>query len=180
VSLPWKGKALPLSYRRACEAAPTGSSPTVTVCTNHLALVDLPQDGLPFVRSQAGRDVEGLVSQVIELQNDGIGLPAVDAGPLAEELDEELHPFGHERFFPPIRRCDVSLPVGEVVLAFVRGATRATVGVSLSAVTPVPRELRGGPDLPASRAAKAAACMKFRRHEHMFASRSDDELGRWP
>jgi hypothetical protein len=40
-SLPWKGKALPLSYRRTYESAPTGGSSTMTVCTNDLALVDL-------------------------------------------------------------------------------------------------------------------------------------------
>src|SRR5690242_11883423 len=87
-SLPWKGKALPLSYRRAHETATAGSSATVTVCTNHLALVDLLQHGLPFVRPQAGRDVEILVGQMIELQDDRVGLSAVDAGPLAKELDQ--------------------------------------------------------------------------------------------
>ena len=53
-SLPWKGKALPLSYRRAREAAAAGGSATVTVCTNHLTLVDLAQHVLPSAASKPG------------------------------------------------------------------------------------------------------------------------------
>jgi hypothetical protein len=44
----------------------------VTVCTNHLALVDLTQDGVPFMGSKAGRNIELLVGEMIELENDGI------------------------------------------------------------------------------------------------------------
>jgi hypothetical protein len=37
-SSPWKGEALPLSYRRAREAAPAGGAASGTVCTNGVAL----------------------------------------------------------------------------------------------------------------------------------------------
>ena len=39
-SSPWKGEALPLSYPRACESGSKSGPPTVTVCTNHVAVGD--------------------------------------------------------------------------------------------------------------------------------------------
>jgi hypothetical protein len=72
----------------------------VTVCTNDLALVDLAENGLPFVCSEARRDLEVLVGEMIELQHDRIGLAAVDAGPLAKKSDQEPHPFDDQGFFP--------------------------------------------------------------------------------
>ena len=64
-SLPWKGKALPLSYRRAHRSAAAGGSATVTVCTNHLAVVDLAKHGVPSSASKAGRDAEVRVGQMV-------------------------------------------------------------------------------------------------------------------
>jgi hypothetical protein len=103
----------------------------VTVCTNDLALVDLTQDVRPSTRSQARRDGENLVGQVVELEHDRVRLSAIDTGPLAKELDEELHPFGEMCFAAALCVRDVALPVREVVLAFVLRPTWAAVGVSL-------------------------------------------------
>jgi hypothetical protein len=37
-SSPWKGEALPLSYRRTDETAAQSGSPTMTVCTDYVTL----------------------------------------------------------------------------------------------------------------------------------------------
>ena len=47
-SSPWKGEALPLSYRRTRETSTTSGPATMTVCTNDVALRDLVQDSLPI------------------------------------------------------------------------------------------------------------------------------------
>ena len=60
----------------------------MTVCTNHVALVDLGEDGGPAVIAQALRDTEALVTEVIELEYKWICLAAVRAGPRAEKLDQ--------------------------------------------------------------------------------------------
>ncbi len=138
-STPWKGVALPLSYHRARKTSTTGGSATVTVCTNYLALVDLAKDCLPVPVPYAGRYTEFLVGQVIELQHDRVCLPAVDAGVPAEKRDQEQHPFCDERFFPPPRRGDVPLTVGEIVLAFVGGSAWTAIGIALQHRPSTPR-----------------------------------------
>jgi hypothetical protein len=110
----------------------------MTVCTNDLALVDLPKHVVPSATPQPRRDGELLVGEVIELQHDRVGLSAVDARSLAKKPDEEPHPLGYEHLFSACRCCEVTLAVGERVLAFVRGSARAAVGVALSAVAAVP------------------------------------------
>ena len=72
-----------MSYHRAREATPTSGAASVTVCTNHLALCHLVEDALPIAVSNALRDAEFLVPQMVELQDDRVGLSAVDAGMLA-------------------------------------------------------------------------------------------------
>ena len=86
-SSPWKGEALPLSYRRACEPASQGGPPTMTVCTNHLAGVDLVEDRLPAAIAETGCNAEVLVPEVVELEDQRVGLAAVGAWALAKELD---------------------------------------------------------------------------------------------
>lgn len=77
-----------MSYRRARESGPEGGSASVTVCTNHVALVDLIQDSLPAVVPQALGDDEALVAQVVELEHERVALAAVYAGMRGEEHDE--------------------------------------------------------------------------------------------
>ncbi len=82
-SSPWKGEALPLSYHRTSETAPLCGAASVTVCTNHLALCHLVEDALPRTVPEAVPDAELLVPKMVELQDDRIGLAAVDAGMLS-------------------------------------------------------------------------------------------------
>jgi hypothetical protein len=51
----------------------------MTVCTNDLALCHLVEDALPLAISKTRRDAELLVAQMVELQDDRIGLAAVHA-----------------------------------------------------------------------------------------------------
>jgi hypothetical protein len=69
-SSPWKGEALPLSYRRAEEAAPLRGATPMTVCTNHVALCNLVEHVLPTPALDSLRDRELFVSQMVELEND--------------------------------------------------------------------------------------------------------------
>ncbi len=141
-----------MSYRRANESATTGGPAPVTVCTNDLALVDLPQNRGPFACSESCRDAELLVSQVIELEDDGVALSAVDAWAGAKELDEESHPLENENVFAAVRFGDVALAVGQIVLAFVRGTAGSAVGVPLASLAAMPREQRNRLVLATSRA----------------------------
>jgi hypothetical protein len=61
----------------------------MTISTNHVALCDLIQHGLPAVVAESLGDVEVLVSQMVELEDERICLAAIDARPLAEELYKE-------------------------------------------------------------------------------------------
>jgi hypothetical protein len=81
----------------------------VAVCANDIALGDLVKDGLPAAPADACGDGELLVAEVIELENDRIGLAAVGAGMTAKELDEKGRAFDDEHVFPERRRRDVAL-----------------------------------------------------------------------
>jgi hypothetical protein len=55
----------------------------MTVCTNHVALGHLVEDALPSTVSKALCDAKLLIPKVIELEDDRVGLAAVDAWVLA-------------------------------------------------------------------------------------------------
>jgi len=167
-----------LSYRRAHEPATTGGSTTVTVCTNDLALVDLAEDRLPPVRPEGRRDFELLFCEVVELQHERVRFAAVSARTLAEKLDEEPHPFGDQGLFPAVCGRDVSLTVGEIVLAFVSRSARPAVRVPLASLAAVPVELQRRLELSTSGAAQLRWLGLLRRHEHMFAFAPDDGCAR--
>ncbi len=77
-----------MSYHRTCEPAPAGGPATVTVCTNDLALVDLGEDDGPGAVAEALGNAEGLVGQMVELENQRIALAAVGARMGLEVRDE--------------------------------------------------------------------------------------------
>jgi hypothetical protein len=129
-----------LSYRRAQEAAPFRGAAPMTVCTNDIALCNLAEHVIPIAISDAGRDCELLVPEVVELKHDGIGLSAIDAGVVSEVRHQEDQPFLELRFLPPCRSVDVALFVGPVMLLLVLGPTGPTIGISPSSPSPVPRE----------------------------------------
>jgi hypothetical protein len=78
---------------------------------------------------------------VIELQDQRIGLAAVNARMSPEELDEERG--SHQRYETLPRLCvvDVSLSIGGVVFLLVCGSAPSTVVVELSSGTTTPREI---------------------------------------
>jgi hypothetical protein len=51
----------------------------MTVCTNHVALSNLVEDGLPIPVSYAGRDAEEFVASMVELEHDRVRFAAVSA-----------------------------------------------------------------------------------------------------
>ena len=100
-SSPWKGEALPLSYRRACKAATKGGSATVTVCTDDVALRHLVEHGLPVAVPEALSDAERLRAAVVEFQDHRIGLAAVDARMRPEKVDEVGDALANQRALAP-------------------------------------------------------------------------------
>ena len=131
-SSPWKGEALPLSYHRTGEAASVGGAPAMTVCTNDVALGDLVEHGVPVAVAQAFGDVEALVSHVVELEHNRIGLAAVSARPLAEQRHEIGGSLRDERPFTADGVRYIALAVRRVVLAFVLRSAWPAVVVALT------------------------------------------------
>jgi hypothetical protein len=60
----------------------------MAVRADHLALLDLVEYPLPFVTADADGDAEALVPDMVELKHQRVRLSAINARPLAEELDE--------------------------------------------------------------------------------------------
>jgi hypothetical protein len=129
-----------LSYRRAYEATPLRGAASMTVCTNDVALCNLVEHVLPVAVSNPGCDSKLLVLEVVELEDDRVGLAAVSAGVLAEvghQEDESLFELG---FLLARRRIDVALFVGPVELPVIGRLARATAGASLASLTSMPCE----------------------------------------
>jgi hypothetical protein len=151
-SSPWKGEALPLSYHRACEPAPQGGTPTMTVCTNDVALGNLVEDGRPGAVADALGDIEALELAMVELEDEWVGLAAVSARPLAEEGDQPLRALDGQRSLAVSRRLHVPCLVRGVMLAFVVGAAWPAVVIALSLGLATPSEIRGWLGLSAAAA----------------------------
>jgi hypothetical protein len=138
--MPWKGMALPLSYRRANEATPLRGAASVTVCTNDVALCNLVEHVLPIAMSNPGCDTELFVPEVVELKDDRIGFAAIGTGVIAEvghQEDESLFELG---LLPARRGVDVALFVGLIVLPVIGRLAGAAVGASLASLTTMPSE----------------------------------------
>ncbi|MBO3664031.1 hypothetical protein [Microbacterium stercoris] len=75
-------------------AGTTRRAPSVAVGTHHLALVDLRPNGLPRTgrTGHGAGDVESLVfaGEVVELEDDEIGLSAVHAGMRTQVVDDAV------------------------------------------------------------------------------------------
>ncbi|MGH2878078.1 MAG: hypothetical protein ACRDK4_00490 [Solirubrobacteraceae bacterium] len=141
-----------MSYRRACEAKCTCGAPAMAVRAHDLALGDLIDDGVPGVRSQSCADVEALVPEVVELQDERVGLAAVDAGMVGKEVHEQTCAFSRDRSLSTIGVRDVSVTICAVVLAFVRSTAGLTVVIALAASLATPGEIRRGLALAAAAA----------------------------
>lgn len=122
-----------MSYHRTSEAAPSSGAASMTVCTNDLALCNLVEDALPVATLDTLGNAELLVSEMVELKDDRVGLPAVNARVLSQVGDEKLDAFSNHGLLSGPRLLDVSLAVGSVVLLLISGPTRAAVVVALPA-----------------------------------------------
>lgn len=77
---------------------------------------------------------------MVELEDDGIPLAAVDAGVRVEVLEEVRGAFEPQLLFLDLRLVDVPLAVRRVVLFAVRRAAGAAEGVALALGLTPPRE----------------------------------------
>ena len=130
-----------MSYHRTSEAAPTSSATSVTVCTNDVALCNLVENALPVAVPDSLGYAELLVPQMVELEDDEVGLSAVDARMLAQERDQILQPFGGHDPLSLLCLVDVALAIGLVVLLLVRGPARSAVVVALAPRLAPPSEV---------------------------------------
>jgi hypothetical protein len=97
----------------------------VTVCTNHVALCHLVKDALPGSLAPALADAEFLVAQTVELEDERICLPAIDAWVLSQEGNQTLDPLDEDFLAPAARVVYVSLPMGRIMLLLVLGTGKA-------------------------------------------------------
>jgi hypothetical protein len=114
----------------------------MTVCTNDVALGDLGENGLPGAVAQALRDVEALLSEMVELEDERVGLSAIDARSIAKESHEVHGALCRDRSLAAERVCDVALAMRRIVFVLVVGPTRSAVVVALFASLPAPGEVR--------------------------------------
>jgi hypothetical protein len=139
----------------------------MTVCTNHVAGVDLIEHSLPATVAKTNGDVEVLVPQMVELEHERIGLATVDAGPLTKEFDEIGGALGDEHSFSAYSVRNVALAVCRIVLPFVSGSASAAVVVPLPTRPSTPGKVRDRPELPAATAGLVESG-RYACHEHMF------------
>lgn len=66
----------------------------MAIGADHLALFHLGEDAPPRPVAQALADAELFVTQMIELEDERIALPAIDAGVLSKKGDEMGSPLG--------------------------------------------------------------------------------------
>jgi hypothetical protein len=72
----------------------------MTVCTNDVALCNLVDDASPVPVPETTPDIESLVPTVVEFQDDGIGLAAIDARMLREKNQQISNPFDCKSLLP--------------------------------------------------------------------------------
>jgi hypothetical protein len=147
----------------------------MTVCTNYVARGDLAEYGLPVAIAQAYRDIEVLGPKMVELEDERVGLTAVNARSLAEELDEIGGALCDERLFSANCVRDVSLAVRCIMLLFVGGSAGSAVVVPLPTCLTSPGEARDRHELPAA-AAQSELVRHLACHEHMFAHVPDGRI----
>lgn len=96
----------------------------MTVCTNRVALCNLVEDRLPAAVTDAFGDVEPLVSKMVELEDQRIGLAAIDARVLAEELEQARGSLLCERPLADLAVGDIARSMGRVMLLLVGRTAR--------------------------------------------------------
>jgi hypothetical protein len=113
----------------------------MAVGADNLACGDLVEYRLPSPVGYVRGDVEVLRPEMVELQDERIGLTTVNAGTRTEEVDEIIHPLHDERALALHGVRDVALAVQPVVFLFVRGSARPAVVISLASRLSAPGEV---------------------------------------
>jgi hypothetical protein len=134
----------------------------VTVRANDIALCDLVIYCLPASHAHALTDIELLVEQVIELQDQGITLTAVNTRAHTKELNDVFGALSGQMLFAADRPLDVELFTFYVTLVLIPSSAVPAVSVASSAISSTPAELRDGLHVVAS----AAPARRFRRPTH--------------
>jgi hypothetical protein len=113
----------------------------MTVCTNDLALCHLVEDALPLTVPEAGGNAELLVTKMVELKDDGIGLATIDAWMFPQVCDQEVDAFGDDNLLPSPGRLDVPLAIRRIVRLLVLRTTWAAIVVPLPQFFAAPSEV---------------------------------------
>jgi hypothetical protein len=137
----------------------------MAVRANHIALRDLIKDRSPAPPADASGDIKFLLAEMIELEDDRIGLAAVGAWMCTEVVNEKRRPLRDERVSPTNRGGNVALSICDVVRSFVSSTAWTAVRVECSKGSAVPRKLRGRLHVAA---AAATAVLLVVRHERTF------------
>ncbi|HET8863806.1 MAG TPA: hypothetical protein VFM94_11220 [Solirubrobacterales bacterium] len=141
----------------------------MAIGADDLTLRHLLEYRLPWPLADPGADRELLVPQMVELQDDGICLSAVDARVLSKKGDEIGQTLGDDLLPTTPGRVDVALAVPAVVLVLVSGSARAAVVIALPTGLSTPSEFLERFRLSAS---------PTRPHVRRVGIRTDVPLGR--
>ena len=118
-----------MSYRRAREPSPEGSSASMTVCTNDVALRNLIENALPVAVSDRRADAEQLLAPVIEFEDERVCLSTIGTSVRTEKFHEVHGTLRGDPLFTASRVLDVASAVRCVMLMTVGGSTRAAIVV---------------------------------------------------
>ena len=98
----------------------------MAVCAYDVTFVDLIQHALPVSITKALADRERLVGEVVELQDEGIVFPAVDARVCAQELHQIGNPLPADSSLTATCPIDIELSIRRVVRLCVCGPAAST------------------------------------------------------
>ena len=110
---------------------------------------------------------------MIELQDERIGLAAISARPVAEELQQVHNALAGDSLLPYKRVLDVPIAIRFVVLPFVGCSAGAAIVVQLTNRLAAPSKIAERFREPAPSTAAEAILVFPRHHEHMFPSQPD-------
>jgi hypothetical protein len=139
----WKAEALPLSYRRTKEPTTLRGPASMTVCTHHVALINLREDVAPIPIANSPRYPERLLADMVELQNHNVFFAAVDTWMLLQIIQEDPHPHIEHPATTSGGIINISLAILGIVFVMVRSPAGPTVVVPLPLLDAPPRELLG-------------------------------------
>ncbi len=96
---------------------------------------------MPIAMTKSVRDAERLSTEMIELQNENVVLPAVHTRMILKVEGDKSRTFLQFSPFPLRSIVYVALPIPSVVLLLISGATGTAIAVALALPHAVPHEL---------------------------------------